>query len=127
MDITNVIKIFADQNRLRILNILKNNELCVGEIQTLLNLKQSNVSRHLEKLYFLDIIKKQKKAQWVYYSLNDDFILKYNFIENLIFNDLENYKIYQSDINKLNMYINSKMNCKNLRNCGFDFNKLNIN
>jgi ArsR family transcriptional regulator len=72
LEITNIIKIFSDQNRLRIINLIKDDLLCVGEIQTILNIKQSNVSRHLEKLKALDILIQQKQAQWIYYKLDKE-------------------------------------------------------
>ncbi|MGD1821120.1 MAG: ArsR/SmtB family transcription factor [Pleomorphochaeta sp.] len=126
MEITNIIKIFSDQNRLRIINLIKDDLLCVGEIQTILNIKQSNVSRHLEKLKALDILIQQKQAQWIYYKLDKEKLKQYAFITDLLYQDINNSQIYKEDLSKLEKYKNSKMCCQNLRDIGFDFNKLNF-
>ncbi|MGD1821437.1 MAG: ArsR/SmtB family transcription factor [Pleomorphochaeta sp.] len=124
MELTTIIKIFSDQTRLRIINLIKENQLCVGEIQTILEIKQSNVSRHLDKLKIADIINQEKKAQWVYYSLNKEKLSKYSFIQNLLFKDINNYEIYNKDIEKLKKYKNSNMCCQDLKNIDFDINKI---
>jgi ArsR family transcriptional regulator, arsenate/arsenite/antimonite-responsive transcriptional repressor len=39
-----IFKALADENRIRILNLLKNGELCVCDIEAVLGIKQSNAS-----------------------------------------------------------------------------------
>ena len=124
MELTTIIKLFSDKTRLRIINLLKNNQLCVGEIQTLLEIKQSNVSRHLEKLKTTDIIIQTKKAQWVYYSLNNEILEKYTFIKDLLFNDVNNYKIYKEDLENLKNYRNSNFCCQDLKQIDYNLDKL---
>ena len=63
-----IFKALADLNRLRILNILARRELCVCEIEVILNLSQTNVSRHLAKLREAELIEAYKDAQWVHYK-----------------------------------------------------------
>lgn len=106
------------------MNIIKEYPLCVGEIQTILNMKQSNVSRHLEKLKSSGLIICEKKAQWIYYQLSMEKFEKYPFIKQLLFEDLKNDIIYQDDIYKLNQYKSSALCCQDLRNVGFDFSKI---
>ncbi len=124
MELTTIIKLFSDQTRLRIINLLKNNQLCVGEIQTLLDIKQSNVSRHLEKLKTTGIIIQTKKAQWVYYSLNKEALEKYSFIKNLLYNDVNNYSLYKDDLENLINYKKSSFCCQDLKQIDYDLNKL---
>ncbi len=50
MTIVNMFKALSDENRLRIMSLLIREELCVCEIEVILELSQSNVSRHLNKL-----------------------------------------------------------------------------
>jgi ArsR family transcriptional regulator len=41
MDIVSIFKALADENRIRILNILRNGELCGCDIEAVLGIKQS--------------------------------------------------------------------------------------
>jgi len=71
-----VIEIFsalADDNRLRIIALLSEGEMCVCDIEKQLGLTQSNVSRHLNLLKNLGILSASKKAQWVYYAVSEQF------------------------------------------------------
>lgn len=68
-----IMKALADENRLRILNLLNRNLLCVCELETILELNQSNISRHLAKLRNIGIIIAEKDAQWVHYKVDDEF------------------------------------------------------
>lgn len=127
MEISNIIKLFSDQTRLRIINIIKEETLCVGEIQTLLNIKQSNVSRHLDKLKSSEIIIQIKNCQWIYYSINKEIFQKYSFIEKILFEDINKETIYKNDLENLKKYKQSKYCCQDLKDVDFNFNKINFN
>jgi ArsR family transcriptional regulator len=71
MDIVYIFKALADENIIRILNLLRNGELCGCDIEAVLGIKQSNASRHLNKLKIAGIIHPEKMSQWIYYRLND--------------------------------------------------------
>ena len=68
MEFTDVLKALADSNRLRILNLLHEKTLCVCDLEAVLELNQSNLSRHLAKLKQAGLVKAQKKALFTYYS-----------------------------------------------------------
>jgi ArsR family transcriptional regulator, arsenate/arsenite/antimonite-responsive transcriptional repressor len=68
MDVSEVFKALADPNRLRILNLLHEQTLCVCDLEAILELNQSNLSRHLSKLKQAGIVTAQKKALFTYYS-----------------------------------------------------------
>ena len=68
-----VYKALADDNRLRILNIIAERELCVCEIEEVLGITQSNASRHLNKLRQAGLISSRKEAQWTYYAFDPLF------------------------------------------------------
>jgi ArsR family transcriptional regulator len=124
VNVFTILKVLADENRLRIMNILKEYSLCVGEIQTILNISQSNASRHLEKLKNSGLITCQKKKQWIYYQLSNQRLEEYPFIKQLIFEDIKNDLIFREDLYKLNKYKSSGLCCQDLKNIGFDFNKI---
>jgi ArsR family transcriptional regulator, arsenate/arsenite/antimonite-responsive transcriptional repressor len=85
-DLVYILKALADDNRIRILNLLRNDELCVCDIENVLGIKQSNASRHLNRLKVAEIIVSEKKSQWVYYRLKDDTFAKFPFLS-IIIND----------------------------------------
>ncbi len=68
MDVSEILKALADPNRLRILNLLHEEPLCVCDLEAILDLNQSNLSRHLSKLKQAGIVTSQKKALFTYYS-----------------------------------------------------------
>ncbi len=68
MDVSEVLKALADPNRLRILNLLHERTLCVCDLEAILQLNQSNLSRHLSRLKQAGIVKSSKKALFTYYS-----------------------------------------------------------
>lgn len=69
-----IFKALSEESRLRIIALLVQGDLCVCEIEDCLKMTQSNVSRHLIVLKNCGILKTYKKAQWVYYGINTEFI-----------------------------------------------------
>lgn len=76
-----LLKIIGEENRLKILCILKKGEHCVCEIEKHLHLSQSLISHHLKDLKETGLITDRKNGLWVYYSLTD----KGSHIINLLF------------------------------------------
>lgn len=69
-DFMEIAKALAEENRVRILWLLKDQELCVCQILEVLNLAPSTVSKHLSLLYQARLIDSSKKGRWVYYRLS---------------------------------------------------------
>jgi len=64
------LKALADETRLRILSILEQaGELCACEIEAVLDLNQSNASRHLAKLRHAGLVHANRQGHWVHYRL----------------------------------------------------------
>jgi ArsR family transcriptional regulator len=70
--IVTLFKALADSNRLRIVNILSQRELCVCDIQSVLGLSQPFVSRHLAYLRRSGLVRDRRDGARVYYSLAQD-------------------------------------------------------
>ncbi|MGN6185758.1 MAG: ArsR/SmtB family transcription factor [Thermoanaerobaculia bacterium] len=60
---------FSDPTRLRILHLLRDVELCVGELVTILDMPQPTISRHLAYLRRSALVVTRKSGQWMYYSI----------------------------------------------------------
>lgn len=99
-----IFKALSEESRLRILSMLFQMELCVCDIEDVLQLTQSNVSRHLTILRNAGIIKSYKNAQWIYYSINDEFKM----------DNEELYRYLELRINKLSTY---KQDLERLSKC----------
>jgi ArsR family transcriptional regulator len=68
MDWTDTLKALADPNRLRILTLLENRTLCVCDLEEVLGLNQSNLSRHLAKLKAAGLVTAQKRGLFMHYA-----------------------------------------------------------
>ena len=60
---------FSDPTRLRILHLLREGELCVGDLVTILDMPQPTISRHLAYLRRSQLVATRKGGLWTYYSL----------------------------------------------------------
>ena len=60
----------SDPTRLRMLHLLRDGELCVGDLVTILDMPQSTISRHLAYLRRSVLVKTRKSGLWMYYSLS---------------------------------------------------------
>jgi ArsR family transcriptional regulator, arsenate/arsenite/antimonite-responsive transcriptional repressor len=114
MELLQILKALSDETRIRILNILKCSELCVCEIEEILEINQSNASRHLEKLRNTNMITSQKKAQWVYYGLNEKILMKYPFIKLILDEELGKLDKCQEDSIKLQAHKECGTTCEDI-------------
>jgi len=67
---TKIFKALSDNSRLRILKMLQSKSLCVCEIQDVLGLAASTVSKHLSILREAGFIAEEKDGRWVNYMIN---------------------------------------------------------
>ena len=74
----NRMRIISDENRLKILFLLKNGELCVCKIYDALNLSQSLVSHHLAILRAYNLVNDRREGKWIHYSINKETLRKFN-------------------------------------------------
>lgn len=113
-DLLPIMKVLGQATRLRILNLLNEQQLCVCEIRNILDLNQSTASRHLNKLKQSGLIYSEKDAQWVHYYLDRELIEAHSFIAQLLREELEKYERFQADVDRLNTYLESSYTCENL-------------
>ena len=69
-EVADVLKLLGDKNRLTIVALLNEKELCVCEIVDILQTSQPNISQHMRKLKDGGLVKETKRGQWVYYALS---------------------------------------------------------
>lgn len=84
VDINNILRALANENRLKILGWLKHPKehfvsakcdvqsqgVCVGLIEQKIDLSQSTVSQYLMQLHQADLITMERDGKWTYCKLN---------------------------------------------------------
>ncbi|MBS1544571.1 MAG: helix-turn-helix transcriptional regulator [Bacteroidetes bacterium] len=63
----------SDTARLRILNLIMNNgEMCISDLERILDFTQAKTSRHLIYLKNSGILSSRKHNQWAFYQIKDE-------------------------------------------------------
>lgn len=98
----NIMKALAEENRLRILCLLKDYNLCVCQIIEVLELAPSTISKHLSILHQARLINSEKKGRWIYYSLENHKVRpEVNGAYNWIFKSIKDKPQIKADVKKL--------------------------
>ena len=72
--LSNALNLAGNNVRLKILFLLsQEQELCVCDLSDILSMKISAISQHLRKLKDRNIIRPERKAQTIFYSLTTDY------------------------------------------------------
>ena len=66
----------SDPTRLRIISVLIENEMNVGEIASQLGMTESAVSHQLRGLRQMRLVRARKNGRQVFYALDDDHVSK---------------------------------------------------
>ena len=108
------LKALADENRLRIFQLLTQEELCVCELEVILEMNQSNVSRHLAKLKSAKLLQANKGGQWVHYSIHPNFEQQNLKLLRWLQQYWQGEKVFQQDSLRCQTYISSPYTCQNI-------------
>ena len=101
-DYVNVFKALSDPNRIRIMKMFSERELCMCEMREMLNLSNSTVSKHLTILRDANLLLDSKDGKWVNFQLNDKSEQKFiRSVITLIKNSFEDDEAVQDDMKKL--------------------------
>lgn len=94
-----IFKSFSDESRIRIMYLLfQNQEMCISDIELVLDFTQTKVSRHLIYLKNAGIVSSRKFDQWVFYSVKEEIsdivsqLFKYLEKDPTLLKDLDTYK-----------------------------------
>jgi len=66
----------SDPTRLRIISVLLEGEMNVGDIAAQLEMTESAVSHQLRGLRYMHLVRSRKDGRQVYYALDDDHVAK---------------------------------------------------
>ena len=81
------LKVVNEENRLKIICILKKGERCVCDIWQLLDLPQNLVSHHLKVLKDFGLVSSRQEGLKVFYLINEKNIKKYSKLLNHYLNN----------------------------------------
>ena len=99
-DMINIFKVLSDENRTRIILMLKIRPLCVCEIYEVLNIALSTISAHLKLIKNAGMIKDSKDGRWVIYDLAAGTSFTQGLIKNLE-NELRDDPVVKNDRSKI--------------------------
>jgi ArsR family transcriptional regulator, arsenate/arsenite/antimonite-responsive transcriptional repressor len=92
---TQIFKSFADDSRTRIIHLLyRKEELCISDLEAILDFTQTKTSRHITYLKNAGMVTARKYDQWVFYSIKEE---GYNMVSQ-IFKFLDKDVILQKDL-----------------------------
>ncbi|MBE9180375.1 winged helix-turn-helix transcriptional regulator [Oculatella sp. LEGE 06141] len=60
----------SDPLRLKVLDLLRDQEMCVCDLCDDLSVTQSKLSFHLKTLKEAELVRSRQEGRWIYYSLN---------------------------------------------------------
>lgn len=69
MEILKFSKALSDEIRIRLLAMLRDNELNVGEVVQVLGMSQPRVSRHLKIMHESGLLESRREGLWNFYRL----------------------------------------------------------
>jgi len=69
-------KALADPTRVRIVSALLNNELCVGDLASCLEMSISAISHQLRLLREMRLVRSRREGKHIFYALDDNHIFE---------------------------------------------------
>ncbi len=76
-ELTDLFKVLSDATRLRLINLLRTQSLCVGDLQVVLGLSQPTVSQQLAVLRGAELVRAERQGHKICYSLSRSPFLNY--------------------------------------------------
>jgi ArsR family transcriptional regulator len=97
-------KAMSDESRLRILNLMIENEMvCISDLELVLDFTQTKTSRHMGYLKNAGLVVSAKVDQWVFYKIKDEVyeivrqVLSYLKKDQTLQKDQEAYEVMYSN------------------------------
>lgn len=74
LELSDLFKVLSDSTRIKILQTLDRNEMCVCDIANVLNMTKSSISHQLAILRDAHVVKYRRAGREIYYMLDDEHI-----------------------------------------------------
>ena len=70
-----IFKVLGDPTRIKILELLSHEDMCVSNIAEMLDMTHSAISHQLRVLKQMDLVKNRRDGKTIFYALADDHII----------------------------------------------------
>jgi ArsR family transcriptional regulator len=100
-DAAKLMKLFSDENRLRLLMLLAKKELCVCQLMGVLGVSQPLVSRNLALLSAAGLLKERKDGKLSFYALRKDLPRTADRVIKALKEDLKDDPVALEDLESL--------------------------
>jgi len=101
MRLIEIYKCLCDVTRLRILHLLTRGSLCVCHFQTILQVEQVAISKHLAYLRQHKLVHAHRHAQWMIYSLPDEKSKELHLQLRCLQDCVQSNPLFKKDLKKL--------------------------
>lgn len=101
MELIEIYKCLCDATRLRLLHLLKQGPLCVCHFQTVLDLPQVAISKHLAYLRQHKLVEAHRRGQWMIYTLPTKRSRHLDLQLQCLQDCVQSYEIFRTDLLKL--------------------------
>ena len=101
MKLIQIYKCLCDETRLRILHLLTQGPLCVCHFQSILDVEQVPISKHLAYLRGHGMVEARRHAQWVIYGLPAEPSKELELQLRCLQDCVQSQAIFKSDMKKL--------------------------
>lgn len=116
MNTIEALKALSHETRLRMLNLLiEAEDLCACELEALLDLSQSNASRHLSRLRQAGLIAGEKRGQWMHFRPSAEAVDKEMFVTMVLRSARETLSSLHTDLGLLDDYRKSPYRCTTIK------------
>ena len=87
-EVIKISKALSDKNRVEIIKLLSDEELCACNLLEHFEIKQPTLSHHMKLLAETGLVNVTKKSTWSYYTLNNEKLEEFkSFIEDCMNNN----------------------------------------
>ena len=106
--LSELFKVLSDDTRLRIINLLAKQDLCVCELVDILDLSQPKISKHIARLRSINLVNTKRNEQYIYYSLDRSNFEYMNIINTVL--QTKNTKLLEDirNLEKVETFVCSK-------------------
>jgi len=101
-DMERFFRALADHTRLRLLNLMRTDEVCVCFLTEILGTHQPKISRHLAYLRRAGIVSARREGQWMHYRLAEPHDENATSVLKSVLASLANDQRMQADRERLN-------------------------
>ena len=100
VDLPRIFAALSDRTRLRLLNLMRDREVCVCYFVDILNQSQPKISRHLAYLRRAGIVSARREGKWMHYRITRPTNTAANAILEATLQSFESDKEMRADLTK---------------------------